>query len=187
MMAHVAACVASHDRAGPSQPLIIFRVDAVYDARYWVYVEARANATLRHLDSFLRNLWLECCGHLSAFYVDRRELAMSATAGITFRSARDKFRYEYDFGSTTSLTGQVLSTRHGSIGRAAVRLLARNQPLVWSCAQCAVPATTVCTYCLDTDECLLCDTHAKAHEHAGEGVYLPVVNSPRMGVCGYTG
>jgi len=25
------------------------------------------------------------------------------------------------------------------------------------------------------------------HEHADEEIYLPVVNSPRMGVCGYTG
>ena len=34
---------------------------------------------------------------------------------------------------------------------------------------------------------IVCDAHAAAHEHADEEVYLPVVNSPRMGVCGYTG
>jgi hypothetical protein len=187
MVAHLETCVASHDKAGPSKPLIVFRIDAAHDPRYWIYVEARADATLRQLDSFLRHLWLECCGHMSAFYVDRRELAMSAVAGIAFCSPGAKFRYEYDFGSTTSLTGQVLSSRHGSIGRLSVRLLARNEPLEWSCAQCAAPATTICPYCLDTDECLFCDTHAEAHEHAGEEVYLPVVNSPRMGVCAYAG
>lgn len=124
---------------------------------------------------------------MSAFYADRRELAMSASADLAFRSSGAKFRYEYDFGSTTSLTGHVLSGRHGSIGREPVRLLARNEPLAWACARCGAPATTICPYCLDTDDGLFCDAHAEVHEHADEDIYLPVVNSPRMGVCGYAG
>ncbi|MGZ8519503.1 MAG: hypothetical protein ACXWX7_05065, partial [Candidatus Binatia bacterium] len=68
-----------------------------------------------------------------------------------------------------------------------VRLLARNEPLVWPCDDCQAPATVVCPFCIDSGDGLFCDAHADAHEHAGEEVYLPVVNSPRMGVCGYTG
>lgn len=187
MAVHLKSCVASHVHAGVSQPLILCRVDAAHDPRYWTYVEVRANATLRQLDSFLRHLWLECCGHMSAFSMDRRELPMSTIAGVAFRATSAKFSYEYDFGSTTSLTGQVVSGRGGSIGRESVRLLARNEPLAWSCARCGAPATTVCPYCIDTDDGLFCVTHAKAHEHADEEVYLPIVNSPRMGVCGYAG
>lgn len=185
MVAHLDTCAASSDTGGSSQLLIRLRLDDRYDPRYWVYVEVRPDATLRHLDAFLRHLWLECCGHLSAFSVDRRELAMGATAGIAFRSAGAKFHYEYDFGSTTALTGHVLKSRHGSIGRVPVRLLARNDPLALSCAHCASPATLVCPYC--PEDGLFCNTHADVHEHAAEEVYLPVINSPRMGVCGYTG
>jgi len=187
MARHLEECASSHDRKGPDQTLIILRFEAAGNPRYWIHAEARADATLRQVDSFLRHLWLECCGHMSAFYVAKAEPGMSSTVGATFRSRGLKFRYEYDFGSTTVLNGQVLGSRRGSIGRSSVRLLARNDPLVWSCAECKAAATTVCPFCIDSDACLFCQTHAGAHEHADEEVYLPVVNSPRMGVCGYTG
>jgi hypothetical protein len=33
-----------------------------------------------------------------------------------------------------------------------------------------------------------CGAHAESEEHeCGEEALLPVVNSPRMGMCGYTG
>ena len=73
----------------------------------------------------------------------------------------------------------------GSIGRGAVRLLARNDPPALSCAECTSAAILVCPYC--PEDGLFCDTHAAAHGHAAEEAYLPVVNSPRMGICGYTG
>ncbi len=84
------------------------------------------------------------------------------------------------------MTGQAVSVHHGAKGREVVRLLARTR-LQEPCTQCAAPATVVCPYCLDDGEALLCATHAGTHEHAEEEVYLPVVNSPRMGVCGYVG
>jgi hypothetical protein len=112
---------------------------------------------------------------------------MTTATAIAFAGAASKLEYEYDFGSTTALTGELIGKRHGSICRAPVRLLARNEPLVWPCADCEAPATLVCPYCIDSDDGLFCDAHAGVHEHADEEVYLPVVNSPRMGVCGYTG
>lgn len=185
MASHVETCATSADTGGASQLLIRLRIDDRYDPGYWIYVEMRADATLQHLDSFLRQLWLECCGHLSAFAVDRRELPMGTRVGTAFPTAGATFHYEYDFGSTTTLTGHVLKRRHGSIGRAPVRLLARNDPPALSCMQCTSPATLVCPYC--PEDGLFCNTHADAHEHAAEEAYLPVVNSPRMGICGYTG
>ena len=185
MASHVETCATSADTGGASQLLIRLRIDDRYDPGYWIYVEMRADATLQHLDSFLRQLWLECCGHLSAFAVDRRELPMGTRVGTVFPTAGATFHYEYDFGSTTTLMGHVLKRRHGSIGRAPVRLLARNDPPALSCMQCTSPATLVCPYC--PEDGLFCNTHADAHEHAAEEAYLPVVNSPRMGICGYTG
>jgi len=187
MVAHLGTCAAAHDKVGPSQPLVVLRFDAVNERRYWLIVEARADAKLRQIDALLRQLWLECCGHMSAFHVGRRDLAMTSTAAIAFPPTGAKLEYEYDFGSTTALTGEFLGMRTGSIGRAPVRLLARNEPIAWSCGECTAPATVVCPYCIDDGDGLFCDTHSDAHEHADEEVYLPVVNSPRMGVCGYTG
>lgn len=188
MIAHLKSCVTSHDIPGPSQSLLLLRINALNDPRYWILVEARAVATLQQLDALLRDLWVECCGHLSAFVVDRREVGMRTTLTTALRAHGATFDYEYDFGSTTALAGTLLSAREGSIGRSSVRLVARNDPLREVCAECAKLATVVCSYCIDGEaKYLFCDAHAAAHEHASEDVYLPVVNSPRMGVCGYTG
>jgi hypothetical protein len=82
---------------------------------------------------------------------------------------------------------KVTGSREGSIGRAATRLLARNDSLDWRCAECDQAAVVVCPYCVYYGESVFCERHGQLHEHAEEEVYLPVVNSPRMGVCGYTG
>jgi len=187
MMAHVQTCVAAHDKIGQPQPLVVLRFAAVGDPRYWLVIEAEANAQLRHVDALLRQLWLECCGHMSVFRLGRRELAMTTPMASAFARATSTVEYEYDFGSTTALTGELVGMRQGSIGHVSVRLLARNEPIVWPCGECEAPATVVCPYCIDSDDGLFCDAHADVHEHADEEIYLPVVNSPRMGVCGYTG
>jgi hypothetical protein len=187
MLRHLATCAPAHDPKGPRQRLVHLRFEAAGDSRYWIHVEARGDATLRHVDSLLRHVWLECCGHMSAFLLGRGEAKMGSKVASVFGSKGLEFGHDYDFGSTTSLKGQVLGTRDGSLGREAARLLARNDPLVWQCAECAAPATIICPFCLDTDACLFCDTHSQKHPCAKEEVYLPVVNSPRMGVCGYTG
>jgi len=187
MMAHLETCVAAHDEIGQPQALVVLRFGPAGAPRYWLIIEVKADAQLADVDALLRQVWLECCGHRSAFRLGRRELAMTTKIAIAFAGAASKLDYEYDFGSTTALTGELVGKRHGSIGRASARLLARNEALVWPCADCTAPATVVCPYCIDSNDGLFCDAHADAHEHAGEEVYLPVVNSPRMGVCGYTG
>jgi len=74
MTAHVGACAAAHDEAGAPQPLVVLRFGPTGERRYWLIVEARADAQLAGVDALLRDVWLECCGHMSAFRVGRREL-----------------------------------------------------------------------------------------------------------------
>ena len=40
-----------------------------YLKAYWLIIEASENTTLVDLDKFLRSIWVECCGHLSAFMI----------------------------------------------------------------------------------------------------------------------
>src|SRR5438552_17377165 len=95
----------------------------------------------------------------------------------------EHFEYEYDFGSTTSLQLELVGERMGRTGRPAARLLARNTPPVWPCAICGQPATLVCAYCVQAEgKAFVCTTHRRRHA-CGEEAFLPVVNSPRMGVC----
>jgi hypothetical protein len=111
----------------------------------------------------------------------------SASDHLSEQTKGVAFQYEYDFGSTTVLRGKVLGHREGSLGRNAVRVLARNTPLTLTCASCDAPATLVCPFCIGSGPCLFCKTHAPQHPCAEEDVFMPTVNSPRMGVCGYTG
>jgi hypothetical protein len=94
--------------------------------------------------------------------------------------------YAYDFGTTTELTLRVVGERLGPRQRQAVQVLARNTPPVVTCVACGTAATQVCTQCIYNDEGWLCDACAPAHA-CGAGLCLPVVNSPRVGRCGYTG
>jgi hypothetical protein len=184
---HSAKCAPQHDSGPQDQALIQLFIEASRDPVYWLYLEAQGQATLEDVDSLLRTVWLECCGHMSAFWVRDGEAAMGAPLGRALPTKGLKFRYEYDFGSTTRLTGKVVALRQGSIGRHAVRLLARNAPPKLKCSSCGAPAELACPFCSHGGPSLFCMAHAPAHSCAGEGAFLPIVNSPRTGVCGYSG
>jgi hypothetical protein len=90
-------------------------------------------------------------------------------------------------GASLQQLDKLLGIREGAAMRPAVRVLARNAPLNWPCAQCEAPAVVVCPNCVYTEPSLFCAAHAPSHPCDADDVWLPVVNSPRMGVCGYVG
>jgi ribosomal protein L37AE/L43A/uncharacterized protein YjhX (UPF0386 family) len=159
---------------------------------YWLHIEAKADATLYELDSFLRDIWVECCMHLSLFRIDDNYYAYSPMEGYDEYSMavelnkalkpRMKFDYEYDFGSTTYLKLKVLGERTGKLDKEEIRLLARNNAPEILCSHCDQLATDICVECSEW----ICRSCLKKHK-CDEDMLLPVINSPRAGVCGYTG
>ncbi len=169
--------------------------------QYWMHLEVPASATLTTLDQFLRNTWLECCGHLSAFEIGGVRYAIDAGMfeepfDMGDKSMRVRLEkvfspgqvstYEYDFGTTTELKLKVISEREAETRGKTVQVLARNNPPEMLCEVCGKPATSVCSQCIFDDRGWVCDTCAENHE-CGEDMLLPVVNSPRVGMCAYTG
>ena len=177
------------------------KIAGTYLPYYWMHIEIPGDQTLYFLDSFLRDTWLECCGHLSAFTIN----------GVDYMSMRfedypeDKdmkvrlqevlspglsFQHQYDFGTTTHLTLKVIDEREGQvIGRDVLHVMARNDPPPLPCDVCGKPARWVCSMCLwdwESEETWLCDDCAPRHA-CGEEMLMPVANSPRVGVCGYVG
>ena len=165
--------------------------------QYWMHLEMPANTTLQTLDNFLRKTWLECCGHLSKFdlagvsyasYPDPEfgDKSMRVQVG-TLLSPEVQFSHEYDFGTTTELRLKVVSEREGEVkGKSSIQVLARNEPPTIPCSVCGKPATDVCAQCIYEGSGWLCETCAEEHE-CGEEMLLPVVNSPRVGMCAYSG
>ncbi|MBR2697833.1 MAG: hypothetical protein IKE76_04505 [Clostridia bacterium] len=160
----------------------LIRVEGTYNRDYWLYLDMPVNATLASLDKFLRAVWLECCGHLSAFYMGRYdEIPMSRK--LERLDANAVLPYEYDFGSTTDLTVTFLGNCYRPRQRNHVRLLARNKPFEFTCGKCGKPAEYVNALEIDSeDNPFLCEACSKGVEFI-----LPITNSPRMGVCGYCG
>jgi len=160
-----------------------------------MHVAVPATAPLSKLDDFLRHTWLECCGHLSAFEIGGKryasepmdeEMSMRTRVSEVLEVGMKLF-YQYDYGSTTALVLRVVALREQDLPKGTVQLLARNEATQVSCQRCSIqPATKICTECAWNGEGWLCEACAVAHD-CGSEMCLPVVNSPRVGVCGYTG
>ena len=57
------------DKTGTKHRSFILKIKDLDVRRYWMYVKMSETATLDDLDKFLRNVWLECCGHMSEFNI----------------------------------------------------------------------------------------------------------------------
>ena len=192
MTRHFAKCLAAHKSAGKGR---FFHVIVAGGPDYWLHLVVPAEATLMQLDSFLRSKWLECCGHLSAFRIGATsyEVAPNSTWGAPAKSMAVKaekvlqpeltFTHEYDFGSTTELDLKVAGVYEGASGK-KIELLAENDAPLIPCSVCGEPAVNFCSECLYEDKGCLCAEHSEDHE-CGDEMFLPVLNSPRTGVCGY--
>jgi hypothetical protein len=217
MTRHLSRCLPAHDAqvpAGKGKKGKLFHlvVEGKYDPRYWLHVEMPATATFRRLDSLLRDLWLECCGHLSAFRVEGKKkppriaptLAEIFAAGLEWTDPDEvdmdgrvgdlfakglKLSYDYDFGSTTRLVLKVVGEREGPVVKPnEVHVLARNDPPYIPCGICHKnPAAFIDMENSYDESGWFCERCAEEHDLNTEEMTLPVVNSPRTGVCGYTG
>ena len=104
---------------------------------------------------------------------------------------RVKIFHDYDYGDTTKVFLTGLKQYQLKL-KENIILLSRNEPLKIMCATCKnEPAVNLCTTCSCDKYSFFCETCSKEHERVCEDFTdyscMPIVNSPRMGVCGYTG
>lgn len=179
----------SRQKAGP-----IFQLRA-HDANgglFWLELEMRGSATLKELDDYLRAIWLECCGHMSRFSTGGwrdDEIPRSRRAASVFEPGVE-LTHIYDFGTESETRIEVTGVREGRpLTSHPITLLARNVMPAAACVECGAPASVLCIECLTDHDApgLLCDAHAETHPHDEYGEPLRLVNSPRLGLCGYTG
>jgi hypothetical protein len=199
MVRHLAGCdrrrvaVATADAGnGARTELVHLQVRDGYGGDYWLNLEVDAEATLGRLDGYLRRIWLECCDHLSQFSIGgwRGEpIGMARKVGRVFRPGLE-ITHIYDFGTSSVTLLKAVDVRAGKCTtKHPIALMARNTAPAVACQECAAPATRMCMQCIyDEDrEGTLCDDHAAAHPHGDYGDPMPLVNSPRVGMCGYDG
>ena len=180
-------------KKGESEKLFHLRAKFPYSPEFWLDLEVNGSATLKDLDYYLREIWLECCGHLSEFSAGdffAGEVSMKKKIADVFTKEPALF-HSYDFGSTTETVIEKISVREGNpLTKYPIALMSRNVLGNVKCIECDEPAAYICTGCFYEDEIegSLCEAHAENHPHADDyGEPLPFVNSPRVGVCGYEG
>jgi len=156
----------------------------------FLHLLVKGDALMKTIDVLLRKIWLECCGHLSEFKHKNFKIKMKDRVEDVFRP-KVKIYHDYDYGTTTRVFLNAkkqykLDLKEGII------LLSRNEPLKLMCVSCKTePAINICAVCCYQEMaffCRKCSTkHAKTCEDFADYAEMPIVNSPRMGMCGYTG
>lgn len=176
-----------HGASDAGQKCYLLKVEGSYED-YWLYLDVPVTASFSTLDTFLRKIWLECCGHMSSFFnpdnmMYRSEIGKSRKWETL--AVGEKIGYQYDYGSTTTMLVTVAGETIRTAQKSVVRLLARNVPPVFQCTVCGKSASLVCTaYPFDSDNQFLCDSCFDENE---DEYMLPITNSPRTGICAYDG
>ena len=116
---HLKSCLNKNDdkiiEGDQSQKSLYYHiyVKGTHRSDYWLQLQVKADAKLSDLDNFLRNIWLECCNHLSEFEINEQRFTsrgfnMSKKIKDVLRE-KTKFSYTYDFGSYTKLDLNVVN------------------------------------------------------------------------------
>lgn len=168
------------------------RIQGATAKEYWLDLEMAGSASLDKLDKYLRAIWLECCGHLSSFTIGGwggMDIGKTRKADSIFKTGL-VLRHLYDYGTTSETDIQVVGFRTGRpLTKHPLYLMARNNQPEALCQECGQPAAWLCIQCLWEDDKTgyLCDRHLEDHPHEDYGHPMPLVNSPRTGMCGYEG
>lgn len=98
----------------------------------FLHLLVKGNLTMVRIDRFLRQIWLDCCGHLSDFGHKKYEVSMTDRVEDVFKP-RVKLFHDYDYGTTTRVF--LSARRHYSLNLSEdIILLSRNEPLKLLCA-----------------------------------------------------
>jgi hypothetical protein len=96
----------------------------------------------------------------------------------------------YDFGTSSQTLLKAIDVREGRpLTDKPIYLMARNKMPEAVCVDCGKAAGWLCMECLieGGSWTTLCQKHAEEHPHQDYGEPIPLVNSPRLGMCGYDG
>lgn len=191
-VSHARQCLEAQAWPRRKNPAFLIAVQGHRMGSHWLLLLAHKSCTLATLDSLIRDVWVECCGHLSEFIIQGQRFTRSAEYGemdmgvslSRVLSPGVQFLYEYDFGSTTTLDLNVIDVYPASPPNGTLCLLSRNNLPKVSCDICGSPAEFRLSDD-DRESCThLCRRCVVNSDHDPWCIDV-ISNSPRDGVCGY--
>ena len=80
---HLLDCV--HSSTAPDNLSVVGYLIHISDVcqpnLYWMLIALPRDTSLGQLDQFLRDIWMECCGHLSEFLIGARRYISHTASG----------------------------------------------------------------------------------------------------------
>ena len=128
--AHLKSCLRKEltldDLSGRPRSGYHLVVEAAYAEVYWLHLAVRQDATFGDLDSYLRGVWLECCGHMSGFTIGdtdivsgQPELFYGGSEGLEGEDedeAGDEAGDEVEAGALAERAARVQEILQGAFG-----------------------------------------------------------------------
>lgn len=187
---HISKCDGKNKtKKGKSSRHMILLIEGKYSHEYWLVVKAKPDTSLKEIDWFIKNIWVECCDHLSSFVEgDNDDIEMEKKIGQVFEKGF-KVDHVYDFGSSTELSLSLIDEIEDEDEK-DIKIIFRNKDIDFKCSCCDNKAVMICPFCIYNGSGLLCQSCIRNHEcvkEEGDDLLLPLVNSPRVGECAYEG
>jgi len=143
----------------------------VASCEHWLYILVNADTTIKQLDKFLKEYWLECCGHKSVMKNFMGQLKLTSIV------KPENMEYEYDMGSTSFVDINYVATiKYKTKGITVVMHNVDNNVVCSTCHK------NKC-YCMDCNRATCVDCEQKCGKCENDEFY-EYVNSPRLGLCG---
>jgi hypothetical protein len=199
---HIKACLKKNQDANPvsetgnkKETSYLIKVTDVYVPGYCLYLLIDGTVLLSTLDKYLRDIWLECCGHLSLFEIngylydrvpdDVEDYDMFYKLNEVL-DENSVFSYNYDFGTTSNLRLKVMQLFSQVYKEKGIHLVGRNIAPEAICEKCKKDADIYAADVYSNTCSYLCESCFEKEEQNAEELYAHVItNSPRMGLCGY--
>lgn len=174
------------------EPSLLIMIQGRHHKEYWLVVLARHDARLGDLDQLIRDVWVECCEHLSSFRIggatydsDAERFTNDMNVPLSHLIAPGStFTYDYDFGSPTSLDLKVIGETSVAPRDGPLCLIARNDRPIIPCDLCGGEAKFALNDFDEDFQHYYCRECLSSTEYDPDCVDL-IANSPRNGVCGY--
>lgn len=154
---HLATCAQRQEAIAKAEQgkaaaemLYHLRVEDAYRKEFWLDLEMRGSKSLKDLDTYLRSIWLECCGHLSQFSLGGfgKEIGKQRKIQDVFQLS-DRLTHIYDFGTSSETLVKLVDAREGKPTTSRpIALMVRNVKPEEQCIECGKPATHLCIECL---------------------------------------
>lgn len=195
---HVSECVKNTVTEESGYLMEFMAYNDITNTFHYMHALFGSKCKLSHIDKFLRDMWCECCGHMSIVHVFDAETDIRKDGKfrdlISKYDETNQFTYEYDMGDTTTIFFRILKKLNDN-NSTKYKLLYRNEQQNVKCdnyTKCKTFASHIfyrdrhilyCKDCLDDIVTKL----KKQNEDFDESNIMKqaITNSPRSGVLCY--